>query len=87
MQASFPAISSVGFAPRAIAHLAARVGASWRAYRERRELAGLNDHMLRDLGLSRGDVDAATGGPLWQPVDYALLEAARRRSGPRLGAR
>lgn len=60
--------------------------AAWlRHRRERYLLAGLDDHMLRDLGLTRGDVAREYDRPFWQPVDYGALEAARRRSGPRLG--
>ena len=35
--------------------------------RQRRELETLNDHMLRDIGLSRGDVMAEATKPFWQP--------------------
>lgn len=34
--------------------------------RQRRHLAGLSDHMLRDLGLTRGDVMAESSKPFWQ---------------------
>ena len=33
---------------------------------QRRRLAALNDHMLRDLGLSRADVMAETTKPFWR---------------------
>jgi uncharacterized protein YjiS (DUF1127 family) len=33
--------------------------------RERRMLAGLSDGMLKDLGLTRSDVDRETGRALW----------------------
>jgi uncharacterized protein YjiS (DUF1127 family) len=71
---------------RAPSGVAAPLAGWWRAWRDRRELAHLDDHMLRDLGLTRGDLDAALGQPFWQAVDYGALDAARRRSGPRLGA-
>ena len=34
--------------------------------RQRRQLQSLNDHMLHDLGLGRGDVAAETGKPFWR---------------------
>ena len=34
---------------------------------QRHRLAELNDHMLRDIGLSRADVMAETTKPFWQP--------------------
>jgi uncharacterized protein YjiS (DUF1127 family) len=50
-----------------------------KARRDRRELAGLSDLMLRDIGLSRADVDRELLQPFWRPVDYASLEQQRRR--------
>jgi hypothetical protein len=49
-----------------------------RARRHRRELAALSDHMLRDIGLSRADVEREALRPFWQPVDHAALERQRR---------
>jgi uncharacterized protein YjiS (DUF1127 family) len=34
--------------------------------RERRRLASLDDHMLRDIGLSRADIHAETRKPFWE---------------------
>jgi uncharacterized protein YjiS (DUF1127 family) len=34
--------------------------------RQRRHLRSLNDHMLKDLGLSRADVEHETAKPFWQ---------------------
>lgn len=34
--------------------------------RARRELAGLDDATLRDIGLSRGDADFIAGKPFWR---------------------
>jgi len=40
---------------------------TWRERaRQRRHLAGLNDHMLRDIGLTRGDVMAECSKPFWR---------------------
>jgi hypothetical protein len=42
--------------------------ALWLArWRERRDLSDLDDHMLRDLGLTREDVRAEIGQPWWRP--------------------
>ncbi len=35
--------------------------------RERRQLQALNDHMLKDLGLSRADVEGEASKPFWRP--------------------
>ncbi len=35
--------------------------------RQRRELQGLSDQMLRDIGLSRADVEAEASKPFWRP--------------------
>jgi uncharacterized protein YjiS (DUF1127 family) len=41
---------------------------SWQARaRQRHELQSLNDHMLRDIGLTRADVMAEVTKPFWQP--------------------
>ena len=35
--------------------------------RDRRQLASLSNHMLRDIGLTRADVFAEASKPFWQP--------------------
>ena len=35
--------------------------------RQRHQLASLDAHMLRDLGLARADVEAETAKPFWRP--------------------
>ena len=35
--------------------------------RQRRHLLTLSDHMLRDIGLSRADVESEAGKPFWRP--------------------
>ena len=42
------------------------VAASFRRARQRRDLATLSDHALRDIGLSRRDVDLEVGKPFWR---------------------
>jgi uncharacterized protein YjiS (DUF1127 family) len=40
---------------------------TWRERtRQRRQLQSLSDHMLRDLGLGRADVEAEAGKPFWR---------------------
>jgi uncharacterized protein YjiS (DUF1127 family) len=34
---------------------------------DRRQLQALNDHMLRDIGLTRADVFAEASKPFWRP--------------------
>lgn len=34
--------------------------------RQRRQLAELGDHMLKDIGLTRADVEAETSKPFWR---------------------
>jgi uncharacterized protein YjiS (DUF1127 family) len=45
--------------------------AAWAVFRserarERRTLAGLDDRMLKDIGLTRADVAAESGKPFWR---------------------
>lgn len=61
--------------------LAGRIGRWYRASRDRRELASLNDATLSDIGLSRGDVEREYLKPFWRSVDREALEAARRNHG------
>jgi uncharacterized protein YjiS (DUF1127 family) len=35
--------------------------------RQRRELSQLSSHMLKDIGLSRADVEAEVTKPFWRP--------------------
>ncbi len=58
-----------------------------RARRHRREaaaLAGLDRHMLADIGLNRSDLNDAFSGPLWEDPTVLLGERAgeRRRNRP-----
>lgn len=57
-----------------------------RQRRERRHLVALSDDLLRDIGLTRGDVEREYERPFWSAIDHAALNTIRRRSGPRLGS-
>jgi uncharacterized protein YjiS (DUF1127 family) len=35
--------------------------------RQRRQLQSLSDHMLRDIGIGRADVELEAAKPFWQP--------------------
>jgi uncharacterized protein YjiS (DUF1127 family) len=35
--------------------------------RQRRHLGQLSDHMLKDIGLSRAEVESETAKPFWRP--------------------
>jgi uncharacterized protein YjiS (DUF1127 family) len=53
----------------------------------RRELAALDDHVLRDIGLTRGDVERELARPLTTPIDWEALEQQRRANARRGVAR
>lgn len=58
--------SLFGIAGRALT----AVQVAWQVRRERNQLAALNDSALKDLGLSRADVDGEADRPLWDiPTD------------------
>jgi uncharacterized protein YjiS (DUF1127 family) len=49
----------------AIGHLAMRLGECHSIACERRALASLDDAMLKDIGITRADVDQETAKPFW----------------------
>jgi uncharacterized protein YjiS (DUF1127 family) len=58
-----------------------------RAFQNRRSmdmLAGLDERMLRDIGLTRGDVRDAFAEPLWRDPTGVLVKRVRERRGARL---
>jgi len=50
--------------------VAGRLLATWREWRRRvhsrAELAGLDDRMLKDIGLTRGDAEFLSNKPFWR---------------------
>jgi uncharacterized protein YjiS (DUF1127 family) len=63
-----------GGAARSRPWLASRIGRavdlvlSWHERaRQRRHLRSLDNYMLRDIGLSRADVEGEAGKPFWRP--------------------
>lgn len=67
------------------------VDAIGRAIERRRvmaELAALDDHMLRDIGVTRSDLRDASASPvLGDPTRLLVLRATERRAAWRLAAR
>jgi uncharacterized protein YjiS (DUF1127 family) len=63
-----------------LAGLLRRVAIWWRTKRDRRALAAMSDVMLRDVGLTRADIDRELVQPFWQPVDYDALDEQRARA-------
>jgi uncharacterized protein YjiS (DUF1127 family) len=66
LSSSHPSLAtlSLAFAPvgRAVSLLA-----TWRRRAaDRQHLCGLDSHMLRDVGLSRGDVEVEISKPFWR---------------------
>jgi uncharacterized protein YjiS (DUF1127 family) len=50
---------------RVVTHGAVRVLAWQDRARSRRQLANLDDHLLRDIGISRADMTREVGKPFW----------------------
>ncbi len=68
-----------------VKHVVTVLWSWWRAQNDRRKLYAMSDEMLRDVGLSRADVEREFQRPFWEPVDYRSLDeqreiAARRSS-------
>lgn len=82
MMPSFARHAPLGAALRRALSWPARVGA---ARRTMMQLAGMSEHELRDIGLTRQDVVDATGLPLGDDPSALLLRrrAARERPAPR----
>ena len=61
-----------------------------RAYLNRRDmqvLAGFDDRMLADIGLTRGDLRDAVAEPLWRDPSHVLVIRSRERRLARRGGR
>lgn len=64
------------------------VAVAWNQRRKLVDLAQLDDRMLADLGLARGDVAAAVSEPLWRnPTTRLSVLAVERRASEREYAR
>ncbi len=72
-------VSAVAILAARLARLRHQVIAAWRRRTEVAVLASFDDFMLRDIGLSRGDVNDALAEPLWRDPTAVLLRRQRRR--------
>jgi uncharacterized protein YjiS (DUF1127 family) len=83
MTAKVPVIPlAAGSLARAVADFAAFVARCAKALRHRRDariLAGLDRHMLADIGLNRADVSDAFSSPFWEDPTALLHERAVQR--------
>lgn len=79
------AIRAAGYA------VVAFVRTTWKARSNRRRVGSMldfDDHMLRDIGLTRGDVVASLSGPTFDdPSTRLRVLAVERRAGARAQAR
>jgi uncharacterized protein YjiS (DUF1127 family) len=58
-----------------------RIGRAIKNRRAATALAGLDDHMLADIGITRSDLHDAYSEPLWHdPTDVLVGRAAERRT-------
>ena len=74
---TFPAFAPVSTAIGAVIRFAGLVLGAGERRRVVRGLAALDDHMLRDIGLTRFDVAAALVQPATSDATLALAERAR----------
>jgi uncharacterized protein YjiS (DUF1127 family) len=70
-----------GEAGTAVIFAARRLISLWRDRRAARQLAELDDRLLKDIGVSRGEVHDALAGPLHRPPSLVLVEIRDRREG------
>jgi uncharacterized protein YjiS (DUF1127 family) len=56
---------------------------SFKSRREMRMLAGFDERMLADIGLTRGDVRDAVSEPLWRDPTNVLVKRAHERRSAR----
>jgi len=67
----------------AVAHVGRRLADAWSHRHDAATLAALDDRMLADIGLTRGDIRDALSEPLWRDPTSVL----ERRRGERRRAR
>ena len=88
MSQSFESLKPVRIAPATVALVAVKgilrqlmtAAVAWNHRRQFASLGNLDDRMLADLGLTRGDIGAAVAEPLWRDptVRLSVLSIERR---------
>jgi uncharacterized protein YjiS (DUF1127 family) len=68
----------------AAARLGRHVVTAWRHRGDFVLLSSLDDRMLRDIGLTRGDLNDALAEPLWRDPTAVLVRRQRERRAVRL---
>ena len=61
--------------------LAADLGRALERWRQRRALEDLDDHLLKDIGISRAEALTEAGRSFWERVDTMAQADPRTRSG------
>jgi uncharacterized protein YjiS (DUF1127 family) len=61
--------------------LTADFGRAVERWRERRALEDLDDHLLKDIGISRAEAPTEAGRSFWDRADAMAQAEPRRRSG------
>ena len=86
MRASFSLFSPLELLARAVAGVSA-LKIVWDRRRLVGQMASFDDHMLRDIGLTRADLDCALADPMLTDPTYRLAIRAREaRSNQRAAA-
>jgi len=68
----------------AVARIGSRVVTAWRHRGDFVVLASLDDRMLRDIGLTRGDLNDALSEPLWRDPTAVLVRRQSERRAVRV---
>ena len=60
---------------------------AFKGHRDMQILAGMDDHMLSDIGLTRGDVRDAVSEPIWRDPTTVLVTRVQERRRSRFFGR
>jgi uncharacterized protein YjiS (DUF1127 family) len=83
-----PAVLPQAFAAigAAMARIGRQIVEAWRHHHDASALAALDDHMLADIGLTRGDLNDALSEPLWRDPTSVLMRRQDERRWARRAA-